>query len=98
VTSVTSGGYKLHFEDGSTHETDLVIGADGVKSNIRRSLVDSSQSNNLVFANTAAYRGLVPYSALIKAGIKTSVNGMPLCWMGQNKVFPCYQSRAGWSD
>ncbi|EKM83971.1 hypothetical protein AGABI1DRAFT_51593 [Agaricus bisporus var. burnettii JB137-S8] len=85
VTSLASGSYKLHFEDGSTHETELVIGADGVKSNIRRSLVGNSPSNNLVFANTVAYRGLVPHSTLVKAGITTNVNGMPLCWMGRDK-------------
>jgi salicylate hydroxylase len=87
VTASDSGGYKLHFEDGTKHETDLVIGADGVKSNIRRCLVDKSQSNNLVFANTVAYRGMVPHSTLVKAGIKTNVNTMPVCWMGLNKVF-----------
>lgn len=85
VTPQESGAYKLDFEDGTTHETDLVIGADGIKSTIRSSVV-ANTSSNMVFTNTVAYRGLVPHEVLLKAGVTTIINRMPICWMGQDKV------------
>ncbi|KXN88935.1 Salicylate hydroxylase [Leucoagaricus sp. SymC.cos] len=75
--------YGLVFEDGTQTETDLVLGADGIKSAIRAYI--TGDSPNLVFSNTVAYRGLVSHESLLKAGLKTRVNSMPVCWMGKNK-------------
>ncbi|KAF9446112.1 FAD/NAD(P)-binding domain-containing protein [Macrolepiota fuliginosa MF-IS2] len=84
VTPLGSGKYRLDFEDGTAHETDLVIGTDGVKSIVRGCVVGNAQSN-LVFTNVVAYRGIVSHKALLKAGIKTTVDQMPLCWMAADK-------------
>ncbi|KXN82116.1 Salicylate hydroxylase [Leucoagaricus sp. SymC.cos] len=83
VESLETGAYVLVFEDGTVVETDLVIGADGIKSTIRACITKGS--SNLVFANTVAYRGLVPHESLVEAGVKTTVNLRPICWMGNDK-------------
>lgn len=85
VIPLESGAYSLCFEDGTAHEADLVIGADGIKSAVRTSVTKSSTSD-LVFTNTVAYRNLMDLDSLYKAGIKTKVDGVPLCWMATDKV------------
>jgi salicylate hydroxylase len=81
-------GNTIHFADGTSVETDLVIGADGIKSVVRSSILGGNQEgkDHMVFANTVAYRGLVPTETLTKAGIKTVLDEKPLCWVGQNRV------------
>ncbi|TFY66084.1 hypothetical protein EVG20_g5005 [Dentipellis fragilis] len=47
----------LHFADGTTHETDLVLGADGIKSTVRSFVVgEDSLQKNAAFTNTVVYR------------------------------------------
>ena len=56
-----SGPIRLVFEDGSTAEADAVMGCDGVKSTVRRLLLDKqSVLDDLSFSGKCAYRGLVP--------------------------------------
>ncbi|KAI0756258.1 FAD/NAD-P-binding domain-containing protein [Daedaleopsis nitida] len=82
----------LHFADGSTHETDVVLGADGIKSAVRRFVVDcgaaataTGTDTRVAFSNTAAYRGLIPYAALKAAGFKTQLTSRPACFIGPSK-------------
>ena len=81
-------GNTIYFSDGTSAETDLVIGADGIKSAVRSSILGGNREggDNMVFTNTVAYRGLVPTETLKKAGIKTVLDNKPLCWVGQNRV------------
>lgn len=82
-----SGRTRLHFADGTTHETDIVIGADGLKSVVRRfvlGLPEGARDESLVFTRTAAYRGLVPIDELQAAGVKTNLS-QSLCWFGKDK-------------
>ncbi|KAJ7789406.1 salicylate hydroxylase [Mycena olivaceomarginata] len=58
ISTTASGSQCIHFADGTTHEADLVIGADGIKSISRNALVDPAK-RPLQFTNTVAYRGLV---------------------------------------
>src|SRR2546427_236805 len=46
----------LRFEDGSTHAADVVVGADGIHSVVRETLV----ADRPVFSGQTIYRGLVP--------------------------------------
>lgn len=61
----TSGGAELRFADGSTETADLVIGADGIGSVVRRAVNPDAAENR--FAGYVAWRGLVPETALPKA-------------------------------
>ena len=65
---------KLTFEDGSTHETDLVIGCDGIHSRVRGALDPNTAgpsavagSDSLVWSGTWAYRGLIPRETFVAA-------------------------------
>ncbi|KAJ5579152.1 hypothetical protein N7450_008019 [Penicillium hetheringtonii] len=53
--------YTLHFEDGSTAETDIVIGCDGIKSNVRKDMGLADSPN---YSGQVVYRGFVEYKDL----------------------------------
>lgn len=60
----------LHFKDGSTATHDAVIGCDGIKSNIRKTLLASTpkpESANAVFSGKFCYRGLIPMDEAVAA-------------------------------
>ncbi|KAJ5485009.1 hypothetical protein N7539_004997, partial [Penicillium diatomitis] len=56
-----SAPYTLHFEDGSVANTDIVIGCDGIRSNVRQYMgfVDSPK-----YSGQVVYRGFVDYKDL----------------------------------
>jgi salicylate hydroxylase len=79
----SSGRQVIHFADHTTHEADLVIGADGIKSVVRNAVVSDG---HLVFSNTYAYRGLIPIDTLKSAGLKADVQYGPHNWVGLGGV------------
>ncbi|KZV59787.1 FAD/NAD-P-binding domain-containing protein [Peniophora sp. CONT] len=81
------GRMRLDFSDGTMHEADVVVGADGLKSTVRRfvlGLPEGARDESLVFTRTSAYRGLVPIDELRAAGAKTDFL-QSLCWFGKDK-------------
>ncbi|THH13371.1 hypothetical protein EW146_g6830 [Bondarzewia mesenterica] len=88
-SSSKNAKYTLYFADGSTHETDVVIGADGIRSVVRNFVVgDEKAKKALAYTNTVAYRGLVDTARLRSMGVKTELTPLPVCWMGEGKVCP----------
>ena len=57
----TGQGIELHFKDGSTHVTDLLIGADGIHSVVRKALFGDEQPR---FTGVVAYRAVVPVESV----------------------------------
>ncbi|CAG8891081.1 unnamed protein product [Penicillium egyptiacum] len=53
--------YTLRFQDGSTAEADIVIGCDGIKSNVRRDMGLGDDPN---YSGQVVYRGFVHYKDL----------------------------------
>ncbi|KAI0828955.1 FAD/NAD-P-binding domain-containing protein [Trametes gibbosa] len=77
----------VHFADGSTHEADVVLGADGIRSTARDFVV-GEVGKGLAFSNSFGYRGLVPRAALEAAGFGFADDGRggtPACFMGPEK-------------
>lgn len=54
-------GVTLHFENGSSVQADVVLGADGVRSRVREQLFGKDQPR---FTGYMAFRGLVPFASL----------------------------------
>ncbi|GGJ17376.1 FAD binding domain-containing protein [Neoroseomonas lacus] len=52
----------LTFDDGSTEAADIIIGADGIGSIVRRAVVGGAAAN--LYAGYVAWRGLVPENTL----------------------------------
>ncbi|KAI0780346.1 FAD/NAD-P-binding domain-containing protein [Trametes elegans] len=76
----------VHFLDGTTHEADIVLGADGIKSSVRKHML-GEEDNRIAFSNTVVYRGLVPYAKLREVGFKTDLTVRPSCFVGPDRHF-----------
>jgi salicylate hydroxylase len=57
----TSGGARLSFADGREAEADVVVGADGVRSTVRKWIADGDPA---VYSGTSGFRGLIPVERL----------------------------------
>jgi salicylate hydroxylase len=69
------GGVHLSFENGHTHHADVVIGADGVRSAVRRHV---SGTSGTLYSGTSAFRGIVPRRVLPSLPDASSIQ----FWMG----------------
>lgn len=93
-TSSSEFGSTLLFSDGTSHCAHLVIGADGIKSTIRKFVVDPLANGaendnirtNLVFSGSSAYRGLLPNSTVVASGVKIDLKVQPVCFCGIDRV------------
>lgn len=94
TSSESPSRYILHFQDGTTSEADVVIGADGIKSTIRRVVAGDAAPAHLSFSNVVAYRGLVPMEEIENAGITTDITSRPLLFIGKDKVGITYGQTA----
>ena len=80
-------GAVLTFDDGTTYEADLVIGADGVRSTVREKLFGDS---NPRWTGHVCYRALVPVDGLVDY-----VAPYNSVWMGRNSHVVTYYVRSG---
>jgi 6-hydroxynicotinate 3-monooxygenase len=53
---------KLSFEDGTETEADIVVGADGIRSNVRENLIGPAEK--VRYTHQVAYRSIFPASSL----------------------------------
>lgn len=77
----------LSFEDGTTHRADVVVGADGIRSVVRESLVRDVP----VFSGLGVFRGLVPVDRLPAPAREPLIR----VWMGPGRHFVCYPVAGG---
>ncbi|KAF8621275.1 hypothetical protein AX15_007931 [Amanita polypyramis BW_CC] len=96
-----SDGVHLVFEDGSEVICDLLIGADGIRSTVRRLFLTSLggtghlDSIEPVWTGTYAYRGLVPREELVKRLPDHTVTKVPVKYMGKLKHIVSYPLAEG---
>lgn len=102
----------LHFADGTTATADAVVGADGVKSHVRQSLLGAEKpESHANYTYKYAYRGLIPMDkAIAELGEDMAVNSkMHLGPDGHILTFPIDKgetlnvvafttTREGWPD
>lgn len=84
----TERGARVRFEDGTTVEGDLVIGADGLRSVVRESVLSG---HGPAFAGSCAYRGLLP---LEQAPLGEAARSAGV-WLGPGRHFVHYPVAGG---
>ncbi|CAN8096317.1 unnamed protein product [Discula destructiva] len=69
-TTSQSGEVTLYFKDGSTATHDAVVACDGIKSNVRKTLLATTpkpEATDAVFSGKYCYRGLIPMDEAVAA-------------------------------
>jgi len=82
------GTVRVETREGGTYVADAVIGADGVRSNLRKGIVP----DELVPSKYVAYRGTVPTEVV---GEDITSSPSVLCWLGPNMHLIQYPLREG---
>jgi 2-polyprenyl-6-methoxyphenol hydroxylase-like FAD-dependent oxidoreductase len=69
-------GEELRFEDGGSARADLIVGADGLGSVVRRELLGDGEPRD---AGIVAYRGVAEFAGEIPAGEWWGAGASPGC-------------------
>ncbi len=80
-------GGRMRFANGAFAEADIVIGADGIHSELRPHVFPPSRP---VFSGSVAYRGLIPHDR-----VPEWPSDRWLMWLGKGKHFLAFPVRAG---
>jgi salicylate hydroxylase len=88
VVERDGGRLVAGFADGSAHESALLVGADGTRSTVRRSLFDDPPPT---FAGQIAFRCLIPR----EAAAPFMPGGTAAVYVGASRIFNRYPIRGG---
>jgi salicylate hydroxylase len=79
---------EVKFANGATAAGDVVVGADGIHSSVRESIMGPESPR---FSGHVAYRGLVPVAQVAELGLEVVANS----WWGPDRHFVHYFVGAG---
>ena len=82
-----AGRVTLSFEDGTRHEADAVVGADGLHSEVRGLILGPERPR---FSGRVAYRGVLPSAPIKGPGISDSRTK----WWGPDRHIVIYYTKA----
>lgn len=85
----TNGHVQLTFSNGETVDADIVIGADGIHSALKRQIGLKTYPSS---EGIMAYRGLIPTERLSWAN---DIGGRMSMWIGKGRSFLCYPVSGG---
>ena len=85
----SGSGITLHFANGTTHRSDVLIGADGVRSVVRRAVYGETEPT---FTGQMVWRGLLQGSDVPPEILEPSGH---VRWVGAGRQFYCYYLRRG---
>lgn len=96
VASVSSDPPTLTLEDGTSLTADLIIGADGIRSGIRASILGEQDVLPIPSPN-CAYRALVPREKMMTDPTTAALMTSPAanCWIGPGRHIMAYPIRNG---
>lgn len=79
---------EVQFHNGTTADADVVVGADGIHSTVRKAIMGPESPR---FSGHVAYRGLVPANRVAHLGVELAAN----VWWGPDHHFVHYYVGAG---
>ena len=88
ATNQPDGTVRVRTSEGEEYTAAAVIGADGLRSNLRKAIID----DELVPSRYVAYRGTVPTDVV---GEDVTSSPAVLCWLGPNMHLIQYPLRGG---
>ncbi|KAI0355681.1 FAD/NAD-P-binding domain-containing protein [Trametes cingulata] len=103
---LTEPELELHFSDGSIARCDLLVGCDGIKSIVRKQMLEDQvhvHGGDLrlldhiepVWSGSIAYRGLIPVERLVSANREHRTIQTPMMYCGKSKHVVSYSLSRG---
>jgi 6-hydroxynicotinate 3-monooxygenase len=81
-------GVDLYFEDGTTTRADMVVGADGINSTVRQTLLGEEKPS---FSGIVGHRALIPGASLARLNLEI---GQCVKWWGEDRHMMAYYTTA----